>query len=183
GDRFVPLEDLIEANLGALFPGMRIVGVYPFRITRDMDLAILEAEADDLLQVVDREVRRRRFGDVVRLEIDPQTPERIRRLLLDKLQLGADDLYECAAPLGASALMALSAQQRPDLHDAPFVAAAPRELVEGDIFAAIRAGDVLLHHPYDSFAPVLSFLRQAAADRDVLAIKMTLYRTGANPDL
>src|SRR5207248_2459269 len=95
------LAELIESHLDALFPGMRIVGVYPFRITRDMDMAILEAEADDLLQVVDRQVRRRRFGHVVRLEIDSQPPERIRGLLLDKLQLERDDLYECCSPLGA----------------------------------------------------------------------------------
>ena len=183
GDDFIPLEDLIESHLDALFPGMRIVGVYPFRITRDMDMAILEAEADDLLQVVDRQVRRRRFGHVVRLELDSQTPERIRALLLDKLQLGRDDLYECCAPLGASALMALAGLQRPDLHDPPLQLAVARELVEGDVFATIRAGDVLLHHPYDSFAPVLAFLRRAAADPEVLAIKMTLYRTGASSDI
>src|SRR5438445_429023 len=183
GDDFIPLEDLIESHLDALFPGMRIVGVYPFRITRDMDMAILEAEADDLLQVVDRQVRRRRFGHVVRLELDCQTAERIRALLLDKLQLGRDDLYECCAPLGASALMALAGLQRPDLHDPPLQLAVARELVEGDVFATIRAGDVLLHHPYDSFAPVLAFLRRAAADPEVLAIKMTLYRTGASSDI
>src|SRR5438552_3579924 len=183
GDDFIPLEDLIESHLDALFPGMRIVGVYPFRITPDMDMAILEAEADDLLQVVDRQVRRRRFGHVVRLEVDSQAPERMRGLLLDKLQLDRDDIYECCSPLGASALMALAGLQRPDLHDPPFVPAVARELVEGDVFAAIRAGDVLLHHPYDSFAPVLAFLRQAAADPDVLAIKMTLYRTGASSEV
>jgi len=183
GDRFVLLEDLIAANLDSLFPGMRIVSVYPFRITRDMDIAFLESEVDDLLQVIDREVRRRRFGDVVRLEVDSRTPEPIRRFLLDKLQLGPGDLYECSPPLGAHALMALSGLQRPDLRDPPFLPAPRLELVEGDIFAAIRAGDVLLHHPYDSFAPVLAFLRQAATDPDVLAIKMTLYRTGAGSDI
>src|SRR5256885_1799234 len=127
GDDFIPLEDLIESHLDALFPGMRIVGVYPFRITRDMDMAILEAEADDLLQVVDRQVRRRRFGHVVRLELDSQTPERIRALLLDKLQLGRGELYECCAPLGASAPMAPAGWQRPGLHDPPLLIAVARD--------------------------------------------------------
>src|SRR5207245_940186 len=97
--------------------------------------------------------------------------------------LERDDLYECCSPLGANALMALAGLQRPDLHDPPLQLAVARELVEGDVFATIRAGDVLLHHPYDSFAPVLAFLRRAAADPEVLAIKMTLYRTGASSDI
>src|SRR2546426_711030 len=143
GDDFIPLEDLIESHLDALFPGMRIVGVYPFRITRDMDMAILEAEADDLLQVVDRQVRRRRFGHVVRLELDSQTPERIRALLLDKLQLGRDDLYECCAPLGASALMALAGLQRPDLHDPPLQLAVALERAGVHVFYG--SADLKIH--------------------------------------
>ena len=185
--RFVPvrngelvlLEDLIRANLQSLFPGMRIVDHHPFRITRDMELALLAAEVDDLLHVIDRQVRRRRFGDVVRLEVDPRTPDRIRRFLLEKLQLGPGDLYESAPPLGAHALLAVCALPFPELRDPPFVPAARPDLMEGDMFAAICAGDVLLHHPYDSFETLLEFLRRAAADPDVLGIKMTLYRTGS----
>jgi polyphosphate kinase len=181
---FLPLEDLISANLDALFPGMRILGVYPFRITRDMDIEIMEEEAHDLLVTIDREIRRRKFGNVVRLEVDPATPDRIRAFLLSKLEIDQEDLYETPAPLGASALFALAGLPRPELHDPPFVPAIPREFLEAeDPFAAIREGDVLLHHPYDAFTPVLTFLRKAAEDPAVLAIKMTLYRTGSNSEI
>ena len=181
---FLPLEALIAANLDALFPGMRILGVYPFRITRDMDIEIMEDEADDLLVTIDREIRRRKFGAVVRLEVDPATPDRIRAFLLSKLEIDQEDLYETPAPLGASALFALVGLPRPELHDAPFTPAVPRELVESsDPFAVIRNGDLLLHHPYDAFSPVVSFLRKAAEDPAVLAIKMTLYRTGSNSEI
>jgi polyphosphate kinase len=181
---FLPLEDLIAANLDALFPGMRILGVYPFRITRDMDIEIMEEEAHDLLVTIDREIRRRKFGNVVRLEVDPATPDRIRAFLLSKLEIDQEDLYETPAPLGASALFALAGLPRPELHDPPFVPAIPREFLEAeDPFAAIREGDVMLHHPYDAFAPVLTFLRKAAEDPAVLAIKMTLYRTGSNSEI
>jgi len=181
---FLPLEALIAANLDALFPGMRILGVYPFRITRDMDIEIMEDEADDLLVTIDREIRRRKFGAVVRLEVDPATPDRIRAFLLSKLEIDQEDLYETPAPLGASALFALTGLPRPELHDAPFTAAVPREFLDNpDPFAAIRAGDLLLHHPYDAFSPVVSFLRKAAEDPAVLAIKMTLYRTGSNSEI
>ncbi len=181
---FLPLEALISANLDALFPGMRILGVYPFRITRDMDIEIMEDEADDLLVTIDREIRRRKFGAVVRLEVDPATPDRIRAFLLSKLEIDQEDLYETPAPLGPSALFALAGLQRPELHDQSFVPAVPRELLDAaDPFEAIRAGDIMLHLPYDSFTPVLTFLRKAAEDPAVLAIKMTLYRTGSNSDI
>ncbi len=181
---FLPLESLISANLDALFPGMRILGVYPFRITRDMDIEIMEDEADDLLVTIDREIRRRKFGAVVRLEVDPATPDRIRAFLLSKLEIDQEDLYETPAPLGPSALFALAGLPRPELHDAPFVPAVPREFLDAsDPFEAIRAGDVLLHLPYDAFTPVLTFVRKAAEDPAVLAIKMTLYRTGSNSEI
>ena len=181
---FLPLESLISANLDALFPGMRILGVYPFRITRDMDIEIMEDEADDLLVTIDREIRRRKFGAVVRLEVDPRHPDRIRAFLLSKLEIDQDDLYETPAPLGPSALFALAGLPRPDLHDAPFIPAVPREFLEAaDPFEAIRGGDILLHLPYDAFTPVLTFLRKAAEDPAVLAIKMTLYRTGSNSEI
>jgi polyphosphate kinase len=181
---FLPLEQLLAANLDELFPGMEILGTYPFRVTRDMDFDILEDEAHDLLSIVDREVRRRRFGACVRLEVAAGIPERVRRLLIEKLAIDEEDVYESSGPLGLRALMSIAGLGRPDLRDPPFVARLPAELSDkSDLFAVIRKGDVLLHHPYDSFGPVLSFLRQAADDPDVLAIKMTLYRTGSNAEV
>jgi polyphosphate kinase len=181
---FLPLEQLLAANLDALFPGMEILGTYPFRVTRDMDYDILEDEAHDLLSIVDREIRRRRFGACVRLEVAAGIPDRVRRLLIEKLSIDEEDVYTATGPLGLRALMALTGLPRADLRDPPFVARLPGELGENaDMFALIRKGDLLLHHPYDSFGPVLSFLRQAAEDPDVLAIKMTLYRTGANAEV
>jgi polyphosphate kinase len=181
--QFLPLEQLIAANLDDLFPGMDILGWHPFRVTRDMDLAILEEEAHDLLSVVDREVRRRRFGACVRLEVDAGIPERVRRLLLEKLQIDEEDVYAASGPLGLAALMTIATLPRPDRRDAPFNPRVPDELADHtEVFAAIRRGDILLHHPYDSFSPVLDFLRRAADDPQVLAIKMTLYRAGTNSE-
>ena len=180
---FLPLEQLIAAHLEDLFPGMEILGCHPFRVTRDMDIAILEDEAHDLLSIVDREIRRRRFGACVRLEVSIGTPERIRRFLLEKIGIDAEDVYEAPGPLGMGAFMSIAQLARPDLRDAPFTPRIPPEFADGeDPFLAIRDHDVLLHHPYDSFAPVLDFLRRAADDPHVLAIKMTLYRAGSTAD-
>jgi polyphosphate kinase len=180
---FLPLEQLIASNLDDLFPGMEILGCHPFRVTRDMDMDILEEEAHDLLSTVDRQVRKRRFGAGVRLEVDAGVPDRIRRMLLDKLEIDEEDAYPSSAPLGLAALMQLASLNRPDLRDAPFTSRTPAELVETrDLLAAIRHHDILLHHPYDSFGIVLDFLRQAADDPKVMAIKMTLYRAGANAE-
>jgi len=163
---------------------MQILGVYPFRITRDMDLEIMEEEAHDLLVTIDREIRRRKFGAVVRLEVHPDTPQRIREFLLSKLEIEEDDLYEESGVLGASALMSVAMLPRADLHDTPFVQNVNHALAEAaDPFVVVRQGDILLHHPYDSFQPVLHFLRRAAEDPSVLAIKMTLYRTGSNSEI
>jgi polyphosphate kinase len=179
----LPLEQLMSANLADLFPGMEIVSCHPFRVTRDMDIELLEDEADDLLSVVDRELRRRRFGAVVRLEVAATIPQRIRRMLVQKLEIDEQDVYESSGPLGLSALMSVAQLDRADLRDPPFVPRVPPELGPGeDPFAAIRARDILLHHPYDSFGPVLELLRRAAEDPEVLAIKMTLYRTGSNAE-
>ncbi|HSY41847.1 MAG TPA: polyphosphate kinase 1, partial [Polyangia bacterium] len=181
---FLPLEQLLAANLDELFPGMEILGTYPFRVTRDMDYDILEDEAHDLLSIVDREIRRRRFGACVRLEVAAGIPDRVRKLLMEKLSIDEEDVYTATGPLGLRALMAITGLARADLRDPPFVARLPGELGEkADMFALIRKGDLLLHHPYDSFGPVLSFLRQAAEDPDVLAIKMTLYRTGSHAEV
>jgi polyphosphate kinase len=179
----LPLEELIGHNLADLFPGMQIASCFPFRVTRDMDMALLEQEADDLLSLVDREIRRRRFGAAVRLEVGPGLPEHIRDLLVAKLEIEDDDVYEYDGPLGLSGLFAVASLPLPELHDAPWTPRFPRELSEHiDIFAAIRNGDILLHHPYDSFSPVLDLLRSAADDPDVLAIKMTLYRAGSDAE-
>ena len=181
---FLPLEQLIAANLDDLFPGMEILGAYPFRVTRDMDIEILEEEAHDLLSIVDREIRRRRFGACVRLEVDAGIPARIRHILLEKLEIDEEDVYASTGPLGLAALMAIAGVNRPELRDPPFVPRVPHELCDKtDPFAVIRAHDVLLHHPYDSFGPVLHFLRRAVDDPDVLAIKMTLYRAGQHAEV
>jgi polyphosphate kinase len=181
---FLPLEQLIAANLDDLFPGMEILGCYPFRVTRDMDIDILEDEAHDLLSIVDREVRRRRFGACVRLEVDVGIPERIRRLLVEKLEIDEEDVYASSTPLGLASLMSLATSNRPELRDAPFASRVPEELAEAtDLFATIRSKDRLLHHPYDSFTVLLDFVRRAAADPHVLAIKMTLYRAGSSSDI
>jgi polyphosphate kinase len=180
---FVSLEELIAGNLADLFPGMNIIGHWPFRVTRDMDLEILEDEAEDLLDIVDREVRRRRFGAAVRLEVAVGVPERIRALLLEKLELESSDLYECSGILGFSRLFSLTQIARRELKDPPLRQRLPPGWTETcDPFALIAAQDVLLHHPYESFTPVLQLLRAAAEDPNVLAIKMTLYRAGSNAE-
>jgi polyphosphate kinase len=177
------LDELIAAHLTDLFPGMSIIGAWPFRVTRDMDLDILDDEASDLLMVVDREVRRRRFGAPVRLEVAASVPDRIRSFLLEKLELDAEDLYESQGWLGFSSLFSLAKLPRPELHDPPFRPRLPPGWEEGlDTFAFLQQEDVLLHHPYESFSPVLDLLRAAADDANVLAIKMTLYRAGANSE-
>ncbi len=175
------LEEVVAARLGRLFPGLQVVESYAFRITRDAEMVIQELEADDLLELIERGVRQRRFGSVVRLTLEESTPDHIRELLKENLSAGSDDVYCTKAPLALSALTGLYDLDRPDLKETPFVPGVPavlRESREADIFAAIRRRDILLHHPFDSFAPVLDFLRAASVDPAVLAIKMTLYRVG-----
>ena len=176
---FVWLEQLIAADVDELFPGMTILGVYTFRVTRDAEMSIQELEADDLLETIEEGVLRRRFGSVVRLTIDRSTPDDVRRILLDNLDLEPEGLVAVAPPLGMSGINLLGLD-RPDLKDPPFVPAVPRGLDDPDlsVFAAIREHDILIHRPYDSFEPVIDWLQRAARDPDVLAIKMTLYRVG-----
>jgi polyphosphate kinase len=177
------LEDVIAANLDALFPGLEVLEAHPFRVTRDAELAIQELEADDLLETIERFVQRRRFGSVIRVTIDDAMPEHVRGILRENLELTEDDLYPVASPLGMSSLWGAASIDRPDLQYPPLVQSTPPAFdgVEGtDLFAAIRQRDVLLHHPYDSFDPVVELLRVAAEDPHVLAIKMTLYRVGRN---
>jgi polyphosphate kinase len=180
---FVWLEQVIAANLDALFPGMEVVEAHPFRVTRDADIEIQELEADDLLDSMEQSVRQRRFGVVVRVTVNSAMPSRIRDILIANLDLDRNDIYTLEGPMGLSSLMGLyTSIERFDLRDLPFKPFVPPLLERnGNIFAAIREGDILLHHPYDSFSPVVDFLRSAARDPDVLAIKQTLYRVGRRP--
>ena len=179
GERcYLLLEDLIAQHLDTLFPGLTVRASYCFRVTRDADLDLQEDEADDLLAAIESELRKRRFGEPVRLEIEAGMPEPLRDFLLDALDLQPVDCYENKGILGTSDLWALVNLDYPELHDPPFQPAIPRRLLGvTDLFAVIREGDVLLHHPYESFDPVVQFVRQAANDPQVLAIKQTLYRT------
>lgn len=178
---FVWLEQVIAAHLPALFPGFEVVEAYPFRVTRNADMEIEEDEADDLLSTIEQGVRLRRFGEVVRLTVDDTMPERICRLLMTNLRIGSSDVYTVRGPLGLSDLMTLTRLDRPDLKDGPTYAVTPAVLRSpGEVFAAIRQGDILLHHPYNSFAPVVDFIQSAADDPNVLAIKQTLYRVGSD---
>jgi len=178
---FVMLEDLIAHNLGALFPGMKVKTAYGFRVTRDADLDLQEDEADDLLRAIESELRKRRFGEPVRLEVEHGMPVHLRERLLEALALTAVDCYEIDGMLATSDVWTLVNIDEPGLHDPPFTPAIPKRLIgTTDLFAAIREGDLLLHHPYESFDPVVQFVKQAANDPDVLAIKQTLYRTSGN---
>jgi polyphosphate kinase len=179
--RFVLLEELIEAHLERLFPGMEILNASAFRVTRDADFEIREDEAGDLLRNVVENVRRRRFGAAIRLEVEARCPESVRELLRTQLELEPGDVYAIDGPLGSADFLSVLKLDLPALKDAPYLPGS-RSLFEtrGEIFDAIRKGDILLHHPYDTFMPVLRFLEAAADDKDVLAIKMTLYRTGAD---
>jgi polyphosphate kinase len=179
---FVWIDQVIAEHLPALFPGWQVIEAHPFRVTRDAEVVIQELEAEDLLETVERSVRERRFGSVVRLTTEPTMPDAIRNILIDNLGLEPGDVYTVPPPLGTSDLMQLYALDRRDLKDPPFLAAIPPEIAESDddIFAAIRRQDILVHHPYDSFATVVDFLQAAARDPNVLAIKQTLYRVGRN---
>ncbi len=177
------LEQVIAANLDTLFPGLEVVESHAFRVTRDAELAIQELEADDLLETIERFVRRRRFGSVIRVTVGDDMPDRVRGILKENLEAEDSELYAVEPPLGLSTLWDAGAVPRPDLAYAPLLQSVPAALdgLEGsDLFAAIRQRDVLLHHPYDSFDPVVELLRAAANDPDVLAIKQTLYRVGRN---
>jgi polyphosphate kinase len=181
---FVWLEDLIAQNLVDLFPGHEAVEAHQFRITRNADLDIEANEAADLLEAIEATVRRRRFGFVVRFTVVADTPDHVRQLLAKNLNVSPEDTYESKGPLGLSGLMGLLKIDRPDLKDPPYTPVIQPRLRNLDnhseVFDAVRDGDVMLHHPYDSFVPVVDFLRAAARDPKVLAIKQTLYRAGSN---
>jgi len=178
------LEQVIAAHLSRLFPGMEILESHPFHVTRDADIAIKELEAEDLLETVEEGVRQRRFQNVVRLMVTQDMPAPILQILMNNLEVSAGEVYRTFRPLSLKRLMDLHTLDRPELKDAPFLPAIPPELAETtdeeDMFAVMRRRDILLHHPFDSFQPVIEFLRKAARDQGVLATKICLYRVGRN---
>ncbi|MFE6780455.1 RNA degradosome polyphosphate kinase [Streptomyces sp. NPDC057702] len=185
--RYVPLEDVIAAHLGDLFPGMDVLAHHMFRVTRNEDLEVEEDDAENLLQALEKELMRRRFGPPVRLEVEETIAPYVRDLLVRELDVSESEVYPLPGPLDLTGLFKIASLDRPELKYPKFVAGTHGDLAEvesasaPDIFAALRERDVLLHHPYDSFSTsVQAFLEQAAADPDVLAIKQTLYRTSGD---
>jgi polyphosphate kinase len=186
-NRFVLLDQIIEANLDLLFSGMEIVEHHLFRVTRNADLSLEEDEADDLLMAIEEELRRRRFGEAVRVEVERSMPANTRAILLRGLGLGDDDAYEIRGMLDLTGLKDILDLDRPDLKSEPWTPVTPPRLIPpdedepADTFAAIRTGDLLVHHPYESFATTVErFISQAVDDPEVLTIKMTLYRTSGD---
>jgi polyphosphate kinase len=183
GERFVPLEQVIAFHLESLFPGMEILGHHVFRVTRNADIEIEEEEGGDLLLTIESELTRRRFGHMVRLEVQPDMPEEVLDLLMREMGAEEADVYRVEGPIDLAGLNGIASLNRSDLHFEPWHWLTPLRLqpVEGeapDIFHVIRQGDLVVHHPYDSFSTsVEAFLDQAARDASVLAIKITLYRT------
>jgi len=183
--RFLPVEDLIAEYLDQLFPGMRVVEHHLFRVTRNADFEVEEDRDEDLLQALERELARRRFGPAVRLEVADTMSPHVQDLLIRELDMSPGDIFRVRGLLDLSGLFQLYDVDRPELKDEPFVPATPPRLSEGEtpksVFATLRDGDVLLHHPYESFATsVQRFIEQAAVDPRVLAIKQTLYRTSGD---
>ncbi len=179
---YVFLSDVISHFIDSLFPGNKVLGNWPFRLTRNSELYVAEDDADNLLQAVENELRNRRRGDAVRLEIDHRCPENLVTELLEKLELTAADLYRVDGPVNPIHLnILLKGDHSPEIRDTPFIAPKAQAFQgRSDIFEVIRQQDVLLHHPYESFDSVVDFMHQAAADPKVLAIKQTLYRTGGD---
>ncbi|MFE8947693.1 RNA degradosome polyphosphate kinase [Streptomyces sp. NPDC007856] len=185
--RYVPVEDVIAAHLEELFPGMEVLESHAFRLTRNEDLEVEEDDAENLLQALEKELMRRRFGPPVRLEVEESIDREVLDLLVRELKISEAEVYPLPGPLDLTGLFRIHSLDRPELKYPKFVAGTHRDLAEvesasaPDIFAALRTRDVLLHHPYDSFSTsVQAFLEQAAADPDVLAIKQTLYRTSGD---
>ena len=184
---FITMENLIIAHLESLFPGMIIKEARSFRVTRNEDIEVEEDDAENLLNAIEKELLRRRFGPPIRLEISDETSPFLSQLLADQMGVTPEEVHRLPAPLDATVLFELGGIDRPDLKFRPFVPTTNRQIAQvessraQDIFAAIRERDILLHHPYDSFSTsVQAFLAQAAADPKVLAIKQTLYRTSSN---
>ncbi len=181
GSNFVFLSSIIHAFVDQLFAGMQINGCYQFRVTRNSDLYIDDDEVDDLMRALVGELFESRYGAAVRLETAHDCPEELAQYLLRHFKLGPDDLYQVQGPVNLNRLLAVyDLVDRHDLKYASFRQGMPSQLVNSDIFEAIAKGDILLHHPYESFSPVMDFVQRAAHDPDVLAIKQTLYRTTAD---
>jgi polyphosphate kinase len=178
---FVWIEEVVHDNLDLLFPGLEVVDAYAFRVTRDADVEIEEDEAADLLTAVSEGLEARQFGSAVRLEIDAATPDHIRDILVANLDLAPYQVFATAGPLGMADLMTLMVVDRPDLKEPPIQPKLPPVLrTDENIFSIMQRRDILLYHPYDSFGPVVDFIREAARDPHVVTIKQTLYRIGAN---
>lgn len=178
---FVWLEEVVAANLDLLFPGLEVQGAYPFRVTRNADVEIEEDEAYDLLEATKEAVGQRHFGFAIRLEVHPGMPVEFLNILVANLELAPYQIYTTEVPVGMADIMQLLGIDRPDLKDPPFQPMLiPALTAEKTLFPAIRRRNMLLYHPYDSFTPVVDFIRQAARDPDMLAIKQTLYRVGPN---
>ena len=177
---FVFLSSMIHAHVGDLFPGMKVTGCFQFRVTRNSDLFVDEEEIEDLLRAVQGELLSRRYGDEVRLEVADNCNAEMANFLLHEFELTQDDLYQVNGPVNLNRLLAIyDLVDRPDLKYPPFSPGRPASVAaDQNLFEAIQARDILLHHPFESFLPVVEFLQQAAADPQVLAIKQTLYRTG-----
>jgi polyphosphate kinase len=182
---FVSLATIIRDNVEELFPDMTLLGSYQFRVTRNSNLFFDEEEIDDLLITLEGELPSRRYGDAVRLEIEEACPEELAGFLLNHFGLAQEDIYRVDGPVNLNRLLAIfDLVEKPELKFAPFVSGLPRSLVPGaDVFEAIRKSDILLHHPFESFVPVVDFLRQASRDPQVLVIKQTLYRMGPDSPL
>ena len=179
--KFLWLEDLIKENLDMLFPGMEVIEAHRFRITRDTDIELQEDEADDLLHVIEENIRQRRFGSVVRMEIASRMPEFMLEILMENLRISREDVHVAEGQIGLSDVMTLYNLPLHQLKEKPHYPKMPKIFEEEeDIFTTIKQRDILLHHPYHSFTPVIDFIKQAASDPDVLAIKQTLYRVGSD---
>jgi polyphosphate kinase len=180
--KLVYLSTVVQRFVGRLFEGMSVVGCWQFRVTRNSDLFVDEEEVDDLRRAVEGELAERRYGDEVRLETAHDCPPDLTQFLLQHFQLGPNDLYQVPGPVNLNRLAAVyDLVDRPDLKYPPFTAGLPGRFAgHADLFTAIREKDVLLHHPFQSFAPIMDFVRQAARDPQVLAIKQTLYRSGSD---
>jgi polyphosphate kinase len=182
---FVFLSSILHAHVGELFPGMQVLGCYQFRVTRNSDLFVDEEENKNLREQLQGELPHRHYGDAVRLEVADNCSEEMRHFLLRQFGLGDEDVYQVRGPVNLVRLITVPDRvERPDLKFTPFTPGLPAVLTrQTDLFAAIAAGDILLHHPYQSFQPVIDFIRQAAEDPDVLAIRQTVYRTGTDSEL
>lgn len=177
----VPLEEVVAANLDTLFSGLKVDAAYPFRVTRDADIEIEDDEASDLLTTVEEGLDLRHFGIAVKLEVNETMPARIRDILMKNLKVEPYLVYVTKSLMGTADLMQLTKINRPDLKDAGYIPSIPKIFSgNGDIFSRIKSRDIILYHPYESFNPVVDFIRQASKDPNVLAIKLTLYRTGVN---